>query len=183
MSSFTCWPPAARGIRRNHSYVLGRRSSPDHGRFAPLGWPVFSSWPAALLGFGPPQLLSGRTVARHKRSCRQGPPVVRPLTLLLVDLVEVSAASNLPGIISRDCVRSGCAGFDFWAFTRPYQPSAASRLWPRIMLPWALPLSGLLDTDWCRLPGRSLGDGRWTGRTRPVDSPAAAIPLPVALRS
>lgn len=105
-------------------------------------------------------------------------------------LFEASAVFSSPSQPCRDRIRfgrSGCGGFDSWALTRPHQPSAARVAdGGELMLPWALPLSGLPDTGWCKRPGSLIDSGsrRWTGRT----CPASLIgrqprPLPVALRS
>jgi hypothetical protein len=105
-------------------------------------------------------------------------------------LFEASAVLSNPSQPCRDRIRfgrSGCGGFDSWALTRPHQPSAARVAdGGELMLPWALPLSGLPDTGWCKRPG-SLIDLRLPPMDR-QDLPgfahrSPAHPLPVALRS
>jgi hypothetical protein len=72
-------------------------------------------------------------------------------------LFEASAVLSNPSQPCRDRIRfgrSGCGGFDSWALTRPHQPSAARVAdGGELMLPWALPLSGLPGTSWCKRPG------------------------------
>jgi hypothetical protein len=120
------------------------------------------SWDLALRSVCPAGQFAAQSFMPPRPTCRS--PAHAPPRLFNRGIGRIKPVCNH----LRDCGRSGCAGFDFWDLSRPYQPSAACRLWPRIVLPWALPLSGFLDTDWCRLPGRSLGSGRWTGRIRPV---------------
>ena len=124
------------------------------------------SWPAALLGFGPSQLLSGRTVrGTVVHAAKAHLSFARSRSSSSVFL-EASDASNLSSPTRLRPIRM--CRVRFLGFVPSVPAIRGLSFMPRIMLPWALPLSGVPDTYWCRLTGRSFGCCRWTGRTLPV---------------
>jgi hypothetical protein len=121
-------------------------------------WPAWIAihWPATPMGFLPFAALCRMRQFRVRRPHRR--PTCRSSVTSTSESLCRGTGRDHCQIRSQASTqthgRSGCGGLDFWALTRPSSSSAAVALGGELMLPWALPLSGL-GHEVCNVTGAS----------------------------
>jgi hypothetical protein len=127
--------------------VSARRSSPRAAGIAPLGRQCVL--PAALMGFNPSQLCSGRTVPPAFSAA--GAHVSFAGRIFLDGFGRGISRQNS---METDCGRSECVQFDFWTLTRPtsHPPPVVGRGTDAAL---GFASLGIADTRSCRIAGSS----------------------------